>query len=439
MPLQKLLILLTRFRLGVPHYAALLLWQLLLSAFAWIPLYATDNPPGFHTGRGVSLYNLFMDVRAGDGGSPSYYGSWSMMSDQQRPVPIVRISAESSITIDSATVGAYGTSNIHDGTHGPWWISSAMWNAFGPDYKGTFTRGSSLVTGLTSTTNFTVGQPIYNRSDTSPIPNNPWPTIVEIRRNSIVLSRAATSSVTTNFYPGLLDGNLTAGQLARETFTYSPSTFPNNTYITWKFPSYLNGIGIYAFPGIEYGSSGYEVPRNSVPALQLRSLSSLSATWNITVNAGVDDLANCMFEFFVYSTGDPSATPGHFSSYAYNEISIMTHVGPRHMRYLKSLSNHFWFSTGGYNFYVVTNNNPAPPGQFPPQTSIVPVTAPGGTTPLSLINNGTHTYPLAAIMAKLVEMGLVNPNHYIHGAVFGMEISKNSGSATVNKLSYVWG
>ena len=72
-------------------YTMLLLMTALLSAITRNPVFAADDAPTFHTGRGVSLYFPFMEVvRAGKNGPPSppYYGSWSAMRAQQVPTQL---------------------------------------------------------------------------------------------------------------------------------------------------------------------------------------------------------------------------------------------------------------------------------------------------------------------------------------------------------------
>lgn len=72
-------------------YTMLLLMTALLSVVTRSPLYAADDAPTFHTGRGVSLYLPFMDVvRSKNNGPPSppYYGRWSAMQAQLVPAQL---------------------------------------------------------------------------------------------------------------------------------------------------------------------------------------------------------------------------------------------------------------------------------------------------------------------------------------------------------------
>jgi hypothetical protein len=118
-----------------------------------------------------------------------------------------------------------------------------------------------------------------------------------------------------------------------------------------------------------------------------------------------------------------------------NEIGVIGHHPNYSLPDIFRLPG-FYFSTGGYNFWVGTRAGTAGTDQ-PPFTQLLPVTQPNGRVPLDLIHR-THTLPIKEILAELVNKGLVNPNNYIAGIQCGFEIIRNSGSATINSLSYVW-
>jgi gentisate 1,2-dioxygenase len=67
----------------------------------------------------------------------------------------------------------------------------------------------------------------------------------------------------------------------------------------------------------------------------------------------------------------------------------------------------------------------------------MPVTTPGGTTPLDMIS-GTYTVQLNSILAALVQQGILSSSSYIDNWQAGFEVVDGSGSATINSLSYDW-
>jgi len=109
----------------------------------------------------------------------------------------------------------------------------------------------------------------------------------------------------------------------------------------------------------------------------------------------------------------------------------MAHVPSYTLRYLLSLPNHIDYSADGFNAYIVT----AP--YKPPFTVMMPVTTPGGTTPVDM-TSGTYTIPFGALLSFLTTQGILNPNNYITGYQFGFEIGRGTGSVTINQLQWHW-
>jgi hypothetical protein len=217
------------------------------------------------------------------------------------------------------------------------------------------------------------------------------------------------------------------------TITNCPSNYPNGTVMSWSFPDSLNGeTNVYAYPDIVYGilGGGYPpTPANIPTPIQLVSLpSDFSLTYNITFNANLDDL-DVLIETWPTTVPNP---PNPFTNDTRtNEIGFLAHVPSYTLAYLLSLPNHIDYSAGGVNVYIVTVPS------TPPFTVMMPVTTPGGTTPLDL-TSGTYTIPFGALLSFLTAQGILNPNNYITGYEFGFEIGRGMGSVTINQLQWHW-
>jgi hypothetical protein len=326
------------------------------------------------------------------------------------------------VVIDSVNTGNYGT---YDPTNGPYSAEMDIWNPATASYSGAnYTAGSTTVTGFSSTAGIEPGMDVYTWPDN--IGNNPWPTVVSVGANSIVMSApsavTATNESSTEF--GLTSSNYD------ETITSSPSTLSDGTVFTWSFPSQPNSNYVYAYPNVTYGNDPYFSPVNTVASLQAGSITNLSVTYNVSVTAATNSY-DCLIETFATSVPNPSG-----SSSLMNEIGFLAHTPAIMEAYVLSLANHFNFSFDGFNAYIATTTGTIDTAT-PPYTIIMPVTAPGGTTPLDMIS-GTYTVPLSNILAALITHGILSPSSYISYYQFGFEIADGSGSATINSLSYDW-
>jgi hypothetical protein len=215
--------------------------------------------------------------------------------------------------------------------------------------------------------------------------------------------------------------------------TNCPSTYPNGTVMSWSFPGYLNGTSnIYAYPDIVYGilGGGYPpTPANIPTPIQLGSLpSDFSLTYNITLNANPDD-QDVLIE--TWPTTVPNPPNLSTNDTRTNEIGFMAHVPSYTLEYLLSFPNHIDYSANNFNAYIVT----VP--YTPPFTVMIPVTTPGGTTPVDM-TSGTYTIPFGALLNFLTTQGILNPNNYITGYQFGFEIGRGTGSVTINQLEWHW-
>jgi hypothetical protein len=203
-------------------------------------------------------------------------------------------------------------------------------------------------------------------------------------------------------------------------------TFPNGTTIKWAFPSAYGGNNVYGYPNLSYGiGSADTTPTNHPPSMKIGAFSNLSVTYNITKNFADED-ADIMFEIWPCTYPSGAGTPKT------NEICFFVHTPPYMSGWILSLGTHYNYSAGGFNAYIANNT-----GGNPPQICIMPVTAPNGTTPLSL-TSGTQTIPVLAVLTSLVSRGYISSNDYIGGVQYGVEIGRNGGSLTFNNIAWTW-
>ena len=218
-------------------------------------------------------------------------------------------------------------------------------------------------------------------------------------------------------------GSLTNSQFM-QTITCYPDIFPAGTVFAWSYPSTPNASNTWSYPEIVYGvqgAGGFIPPPNRPTPKQVNSFSNLSVTYNIT-RTFADEDADCLIELWVTTVPNPNR------SQTANEIAFLAHAPSANVKQALSFASHFNFSVNGFNAYIATN------GQF---TVIMPVTAPGGTTPLDL-TSGTQTIPFLAIFQALVAHGIVVGTNWLTGGEFGFEVAKNSGGATINSIAWTW-
>jgi len=223
------------------------------------------------------------------------------------------------------------------------------------------------------------------------------------------------------------------GVTVDQTISGNPAAGPNGTTFTWKYPDVLAQWGVYAYPDIVYGDGGYNtLPANHLTPLRIGDIRSLSVTFDISTVAAYDTY-DCLLEAWPDSVANSTNSGQTLQA----EVGVFAHVGTHYM-YDYILSQHpFSFSAGGFNCLIAVRSGTVNSGS-PPFIQILPVTTPGGTTALDMVNSGSHTIPLDAIYAELVRRGLLDPNSYLNGYQCGFEIGQGSGSATINSLSYDW-
>jgi Putative Ig domain len=360
---------------------------------------------GTPTGSGNSAFTITATDAAGKTGSRAY-------------TVTTNAGAGKVLRLTDPSQGNFGLWNCNDGTRGPWWTCHEVWNGITANMACTFTNGSTTVTGLASTASIAVGMPCFSYPPATS--NAPWPTVVSVAANSIVLSSPATISgrgSTVCF-------GLRAGVDYNQTFTVYPSTFPNGTTLAWSYPAQFNDVNTYAFPTLVFGQTGYYHPANHPTPMQVGAFTNLSVTYNVTGVWGAND-ADCMFECWSTTTIPP--TPAANT----NEISFFCHTPDYMAGYILSLAKHFNYSAGGFNAYIALKPSK------PPQICIMPVTAANGTTPLDMMS-GTQTIQVLAILRALVTQGWLSSTDYISGIEFGIEPGRNSGSLTFNNIICTW-
>jgi hypothetical protein len=322
------------------------------------------------------------------------------------------------VIIDSNNSGQYGAYNI---STGPWWSGNDIWNPVTQAYSSiSFTAGSTTVTGFASTAGLLPGMVLYVWPDNSAGEGN---TIVSVGAHSIVMSAPAPSTFSNEYVTFGMSPNTGAYE---QTITNNPSTFPNGTVMTWSWPSQKNDYHVYSYPFIVYGNSLTQVtnPANMPAPLQISAITTLSTSYNVTITADTNSYDG-LIETFVNTSPNPQL------GNATNEVGMYFHVNADAMNYVLGFGSHLNFSQNGFNAYIVTT------GGSTPDTIIMPVTTPGGTTPLQM-DTGNQTVPWASLFQFLVAHGVVSGSNYVDGFQFGFEIEDGSGSATINNLSYNW-
>ena len=218
---------------------------------------------------------------------------------------------------------------------------------------------------------------------------------------------------------------LTPGQYS-QTISIPPATFPQGIVVQWAYPAIPNAGNVWSYPEIVFGSQaggGFIVPPHTPPAQQINTFTALSVTYNIALSMSTPDDTDVLIETWVQTI------PGNPGSNV-NEVGFYVYAPAGNAGQILGFPNHFNFSAGGFNAYIGANAG----FSF---IAIMPVTAPGGTTPLNL-SSGTHTLPILAVLQALVANGYISGTNFISGFEFGFEISRNNGVATINQLAWTW-
>jgi hypothetical protein len=336
---------------------------------------------------------------------------------------------EHSVVLHSKS-NKYGTYNVGNGTQGPFWSAQGIWNSSTKKYMGlTIAAGSATISGFRTTKELRPGMAVV--SDAIPADT----TIVSVETNSIVVSNSSTKTGTAESATfGLVNDGTTFNQV----ITNFPLTFPRRTTIEWSYPSRRNDASVYSYAiiaGYGIGSGGYFRPANKPPPKKVSEFVELSVTYDISIAADPHDFA-FLVETFPTTASDPS--PPNVANTMTNEIGFFPHVPNYLWTYIRTLEDHFDYSSpdGTFHAYIATKPGKALT-QFPPFTMIVPVTEAGGRTPRDMMR-GRQTLPLLGVLQELVSRGIMPGDSYVCGFDFGFEIGRNSGRAMLDDIAWKW-
>jgi hypothetical protein len=325
----------------------------------------------------------------------------------------------------------YGTYNASDGTRGPFWSAQGIWNASTRTYTGMMlAAGSTVVSGFANTRGLLPGMFVAVNPDVLP----PETTIVSVEPHSIIVSNPAKRDGAEAGSFGLVND----GTMFRQTITNLPRVFPSRTKVEWSYPAQRNDASVYSYAiigGYGIGTGGYIRPLHKPPPKKVSEFTDLSVTYDVSVSGNPNDFA-FLIETYPTTASDP--LPPKVANTMTNEIGFFPHVPNYLWTYVRSLENHFDYSSPDGTFHAYIASKPGIAfGQFPPYTMIVPVTEAGGRMPRDMMT-GPQTLPLLDVLRELVSRGIIPSDSYVCGFDLGFEIGRNSGQATLNSVAWRW-
>lgn len=326
----------------------------------------------------------------------------------------------------------WGTYNIVNGTHGPFWSAQGIWNISTKSYSGLMiAAGSPVISGFSNTRGLLPGMTVHIAPDAMPGDT----TIVSVGEDSIVVSNAAgTDGAEEVASFGLVND----GTMFHQIITASPRVFPRDTKVEWSYPALKNDVSVYAYAnigGYGVGSGGYFRPADKPPPKKVSEFTDLSVTYDVSVSASLNDFS-FLIETFPTTVSDPVAP--NVKNTMTNEVGFLPHAPNYLWAYIRTLENHFDYSSpdGTFHAYVATKPGTAFT-QSPPFTMIVPVTKAGGRIPRDMMT-GSQTLPVLGVLRELVARGIIPADSYVCGFDFGFEIGRNAGHATLNNIAWNW-
>jgi hypothetical protein len=202
-----------------------------------------------------------------------------------------------------------------------------------------------------------------------------------------------------------------------QSITLNPETFPNNTTLSWSWPSTPAPGGVYAYPEIIYGSTPYQ-PNDGPGPTQLANFAGLSTSYSITLSSGNPNQYNAIFD--LWFTSQPNG--GHDTRKF--ELEIVAHAD--------------WTPPASNLAYTLTDSTLTNAGVY-----IIPgYTGDGDTwtniTVLPQSDMLSGTISISDIIKSLIWNGVVTGQEYLSGVAFGAEPTEGSGTLTINNLSYQW-
>lgn len=326
----------------------------------------------------------------------------------------------------------YGTYNITNGTRGPFWSAQGIWNAWTNQYTNLMTdAGSAVISGFSSTRGLRPGMTVDITPDVLP----PDTTIVSVGADSITVSNPAKMD-------GVEEvgkfGLVNDGTMFHQSITNYPAELPRRTKLEWSYPAQRNEASVYSYAiigGYGVGTGGYFRPVARPAPKKVPEFADLSVTYDVSVSGNPNDFA-FLIETFSTTASDP--LPPNVKNTMTNEIGFVPHAPNYLWSYIRTLENHFDYSSPDGTFHAYVATKPGKPfTQFPPYTMIVPVTQAGGRTPRDMMT-GRQTLPVLGVLRELVARGIMPADSYVSGFDFGFEIGRNSGQATLNEIAWNW-
>jgi len=234
-----------------------------------------------------------------------------------------------------------------------------------------------------------------------------------------------------------------------ESVTVNPSTFPGGTVVEFSFSSTFSGA--YSYSGIVWGSSfgGFWPSPNGVTPTptQVDSINTLIGTFDLSLTSNPDNYAVLWETFFTNepNNGLPALGPHSCEPNGVAtdrcvglELMIYLHFGPGGAAFqLATHPNHYIYTSpdGNFSAYIIdvgwgfTDNNGT---QFHPGIIVLPMVVANGGDFLSA------TIDLKALLQNIRDhgFGYLKGSDYLDGWSMGIETNQNSGTFTINNLSY---
>lgn len=230
----------------------------------------------------------------------------------------------------------------------------------------------------------------------------------------------------TEFWAYNNDGFIAAatGTNFSTSITVNPSTFPDGTVITWSFPSNSGG----SYPEVAWGAQWggcYPSPNGMTPTpFQIKNITDFTGTFDISLGG---DLASYAVTWEGFLTSAPNnAIPGIHGGKGTVvwEVGIVLHPYPGWVDW--GLGHpHYTYTDGNFSAVIAYNIDIGIPHLL---ISVFPT---NGDMLSGTINIG-------GILHSLIDHGIISGHEYLGGWELGAEPQRNSGSLTINHLSYTW-
>eukprot|EP01113_Clastostelium_recurvatum_P018904 TRINITY_DN22287_c0_g1_i1.p1 TRINITY_DN22287_c0_g1~~TRINITY_DN22287_c0_g1_i1.p1 ORF type:complete len:275 (+),score=50.71 TRINITY_DN22287_c0_g1_i1:23-826(+) len=202
-----------------------------------------------------------------------------------------------------------------------------------------------------------------------------------------------------------------------ETMTIYPSTFPNNTLISFSWPPMPdNAVHITAYLAIDYGDYyGTRDPRPITPA-QINSISQLLLTHDVTFNNSVVPNGGNDVIYDLFLTSTPNGDNNHLF-----EIEVFVYTPTFALWYMNSLAQIGKVNVSGVEWTVTFSKASNPHDILIYPTNLAPIPK--------------ATIDLNAMFTYLKQKSILTGQEYYNGHAFGVETVRGEGTLRVNTLS----